>query len=106
MTINAVMAKLAMDGGFSFVCAHCQELWEGIAVGVRGCRVKECGGPIAKLDYPLYRGVLPPEAISMSCFACGKTATHRFFREGLQRPVGMCDEHIHLLTDYEEKKPA
>lgn len=88
----------AMAGGVSFVCATCKRFWEGQARGLQTCTaLLPCGGPMAKLAFPLYSGSITD--MERYCFVCGEPPTAGAVRVPYEeRKLGVCKKHVALLV--------
>lgn len=93
------IVEILLKQGYAYPCACCERLWENYSDNIGVCTAKKegvvCGGPIAGLAFPAYKGPLTRDNIIKSCFRCGKPAdkiietTTGFF--------GSCKEHLKLV---------
>lgn len=92
--VNPARQELA---GFGFVCRMCNRLHERLDAGQVGCG-ERCGGPLAGMDYPMYRGALEG-ALAAFCFVCGAEATCGIQVGGKIQAVGCCDRHLSYMRE-------
>lgn len=95
---------LAMSGGVSFVCAHCDKFWWGVERGLDGCKAhherKECAGPVKGLGFPEYSGPLRGH-LRMFCFVTGEPSTKVILLPN-GAEIGATDKGIEIVNSYSE----
>lgn len=90
----------AMADGVGFVCASCDRYWWGKARN-SACQAavvgEECGGPLAGLSFPEYKGALTGR-LERFCFVCGSDPTAWASVRGVM--IGVCGKHVSMIGSY------
>lgn len=69
--IDGKLAQKEISTGLAAVCAWCEHYHNGKRNGMVGCgKEDECGGPLARRMFPLYKGPME-NMLSSFCYICG-----------------------------------
>jgi len=94
--------EMLLSTGMSFVCSHCDHMIEAFGRGWSRCREsmngRACGGPMVKMSFPLYSGVLKRNLQNV-CFVCGKKPDLNLKMNG-GGILGVCEEHMDIVKTY------
>jgi len=100
MGLDLAKVGLAVQGGLSSVCATCTRYWEARdkRLPEPQCLAKDgCGSPLRGDDFHEYLG--PISDFGRWCFVCGADAHYGVRVQGRKRAIGMCEQHLKLLTE-------
>lgn len=107
--ITDEMVASAREKGVSWICAHCVHFWWGISRGHPQCWAvfakKPCGGPMAELAFPEYRGSIPRETFPTFCFVCGAEAEAGVQPHGQTEILGVCEVHEEFIYKMRPRDP-
>jgi len=97
--MNQTRAVMFRAQGYAFVCSLCEKLHRAHDVGyTKGCEAamqgKDCAGPIAGGDFPLYEGPLTRHALASMCYRCGAEAVKGVQPADGGKVIGACAEHF------------
>jgi len=97
----------AVRSGVAFPCAMCLNWWRAKEEKKESCMVftggKPCGGPMAGMAFPMYKGPLVDSNWTDFCFVCGEEVVAAVEVKGSDRMLGVCKKHVGLL---EKLKPS
>lgn len=99
MPLDAAQIGAFRAQGYSYACAMCERLHEGLRRGVDGCTGSRCAGPMAGGDFPEYQGPLTHDMMARICFVCGQDAAFRLKPKTshVTKTLGICQDHQGLL---------
>ena len=83
--------------GLSIVCATCRKYWRGKDLGLGGCGLTDCFGPIKGGSFEQYEGDLPD--LTRWCFVCGRDSFYALQTEHSERRIGVCKAHLSHLHE-------
>jgi len=89
-----------LKNGLCYVCANCNEWYEGKANGLDNCGKIECGSPMRRKNFPLYNGPLT-EHLNKVCLFCGNQQVFAFIKvTGDANETGVCQKHLTKVDEY------
>jgi hypothetical protein len=95
--MDLARVALAVQDGFTVVCATCEWLHRARDSGQQCCGKSQCAGPLAGKQYKDYKG--PITEFANMCFVCGSKSTHAIRHNGGGRVFGLCREHLRLVNN-------
>jgi len=102
-SVQAKNLQSDLQGGMAYVCALCHKWLRARDKGLDKCEAaqagKACGGPMAKMIFPLYEGPLESSQWGQFCFRCGEESDAGVQVPGEFRVLGVCGKHLEMLEN-------